>query len=118
MTRYLVLVANGIGDSTFLADQMRYPNHMDHHDVLRQKIEQLRSELRSEIADIQLLNERYRLRGGNGAEAQLAHVKRHQRLEEIQQELVKLANLGRKVRSIEEIREKYRSRPHLVKRAS
>ena len=93
---------------------MRYPNRMDHLDVLRQKIEQLRSE----IADIRLLNERYRFRGGNGAEAQFAHGKRHERLQEIQEELIKLANLGSKVRSIEEIREKHRSRPHLVKRAS
>jgi hypothetical protein len=86
---------------------------MDHLDVLLQKIEQLRSE----IADIRLLNQQDRLRR-NGAETYFAHVKRHERLQDIQLELVKLANLGSKVHSVEEIKEENRSRKPVVKRAS
>ena len=94
--------------------QMNYPNGMDHLEVLREKI----GRLRLEIAQIQELNKQYRLQGGNGTEAQVAHGQRHGRLQAIQQELAQLASLGRKVHSVEEIKEKHRSRMHLVKRAS
>jgi hypothetical protein len=94
--------------------RMSYANGMDHLDVLREKI----GRLRVEIAHIQGLNEQYRLRDGNGTEAQVAHGQRHERLQEIQQELVQLSNLGHKAVSIEQMREKHRSRLHLVKQAS
>jgi hypothetical protein len=87
---------------------------MDHLEVLREQI----ARLRVEIAEIKQLNEEYRLRVENGAEAQLAHDQRQDRLEAIQQELSQLAGLGRKVLSVEEMREKHRSRLHLGKRAS
>jgi hypothetical protein len=60
------------------------------------------------------LNEQYRLRGGKGAEAQFAHGHRQERLQAIQQELVQLAGLGRRVQSVEEMKH---SRFH-VKKAS
>lgn len=87
---------------------------MDHIEVIREKI----ARLRSEIADIQALNEKYRFGGKNGADAQLAHGQRLERLQEIQEELVQLSSLGRKALSIEEMREKHRSRLHLVRRVS
>jgi hypothetical protein len=87
---------------------------MDHLDVLREKI----GRLRVEIAHIQELNEKYRLRSGNETEAQIAHGQRHERLQAIQQELAQLADLGRKVLSVEEMKEKHRSRLRLVKQAS
>ena len=87
---------------------------MDHIEVLREKI----ARLRSEIADIQALNEKFRFGGQNGAEAQVAHGQRLERLQEIQEELVQLSSLGRKALSIEEMREKHRSRLHLVRRVS
>ena len=87
---------------------------MDHTEVLREKI----ARLRSEIADIQALNDRYRFGGQHGAEAEVAHVQRHERLQEIQEELVQLANLSRKALSIEQMRENHRGRLHLVKRVS
>jgi hypothetical protein len=87
---------------------------MDHLEVLREKI----GRLRIEIAEIQKLNEQYRLDGGSGAEAQVAHGQRQERLQEIQQELTQLAGLGRKVLSVEEMKEKHRSRLHVAKRAS
>jgi hypothetical protein len=87
---------------------------MDHLDVLRQKI----ARLRSEIADIQRLNDRYRFQGKKDTAAQFAHTLRLERLQEIQQELVQLSNLSHKALSIEEMREKHRSRLHLAKRAS
>jgi hypothetical protein len=93
---------------------MNYPIGMDHLVVLREKI----GRLRLEIAQIQQLNKQYRLQGRNNAEAEVAHGQRQERLEAIQQELVQLASLGRKVRSVEEMKEKHRSRLHLVKRAS
>jgi hypothetical protein len=93
---------------------MSYPIAMDHLEVLREKI----SSLRMEIAHIQELNAQYRLRRGNVTEAQVAHGQRHERLEAIQQELAQLAALGRKVLSVEEMREKHRSRLHRVKQAS
>ena len=100
--------------STALGVQMSYPIAMDHLEVLREKI----GSLRTEIAHIQELNAQYRLRHGNVTEAQVAHGQRHERLEAIQQELAQLAALGRKVLSVEEMREKHRSRLHPVKQAS
>src|SRR5439155_13940387 len=91
--------------------QISYPNDMDHLTVLRDKI----GRLREEIADIQVLNEQFRREGWNGAEAQVAHGQRNERLQGIQLELVRLADLGRKVVSTEQMREKHRSRLHLVK---
>ena len=87
---------------------------MDHIEVLREKI----GRLREEIAQIQELNKQYRLRARNDAEIQVARDQRQERLQAIQQELVKLASLGRKVQSVEEMKERQRSRLHLVKRAS
>jgi len=84
---------------------------MDHLEVLREKI----GRLRVEIAEIQKLNTQYRLQGGNGAEAQVAHGRRQERLEAIQQELVQLASLGRKVQSVEEMKERHHSRLHIKK---
>lgn len=71
-----------------------------------------------EIAHIQQLNKQYRLRDVNGTGAQVAHGQRHERLEAIQRELAQLADLGRKGLSVEEMKEKHRSRLHLVKKAS
>jgi len=93
---------------------MSYPNCMDHLERLREKIRGLREE----IAHIQALNTQYRLRDWNDAEAQVAHGQRQERLQAIQQELVQLAGLGRKVQSVEEMKERQRSRLHLVKKAS
>jgi hypothetical protein len=96
--------------------RIRYADDMDHLLVLREKIGQLRAE----IADIQKLNEQFRRDGGHGTEAQVAHGQRSDRLQAIQQELVRLSDLGRKVVSAEEMKEKHRTRLHLVqqKRAS
>ena len=87
---------------------------MDHLNVLREKI----SRLRAEIADIHKMNQEYWLRDRNETEAQHAHGQRHERLEAIQQELAQLAGLGRKVLSVEEMKEKHRSRLHLGNKAS
>lgn len=88
---------------------------MDHLLVLRDKI----GRLREEIAAIQNLNEQFRRHGLNGADAQIAHGKRMERLQAIQQELVQLRDLGRKVVSTEQMSETQRTRLHLVnKRAS
>ena len=84
---------------------------MDHLRVLREKIERLRVE----IADIQEQNEQFRRGGRNGTEAQVAHGQRHERLQAIQHELAQLADLGRRVHSTEVMKEKHRSRLHLVK---
>jgi hypothetical protein len=93
---------------------MNYPGRMDHIEVLRETI----GRLREEIAQIQEFNKQYRLRDSNDAEAHNAHGQRKERLQAIQQELVQLASLGRKVQSVEEMKEKHRSRLHLVKNAS
>ncbi len=93
---------------------MNYPTYMDHLVVLREKIEYLRLE----IAQIQQLSKQYRLQGSNSAEVEVAHGQRQERLEAIQQELIQLASLGRKVQSVEEMKEKHRSRLHLVRQAS
>ena len=87
---------------------------MDHLNVLLEKI----TSLRAEIAHIQELNQAYRQRRPSDQEAQVAHGQRHERLQEIQQELAKLASLGRKVQSVEEMKDKHRSRLHLVQKAS
>jgi CHAD domain-containing protein len=95
---------------------MRYPNWMDHLEVLREKI----GRLRDEIASLQELNDQYRLHGRNGAheQAQIAHGQRQERLQEIQQELVQLAGLGRRVLSVEQRKQEHRSRLNPVKKAS
>jgi prefoldin subunit 5 len=87
---------------------------MGHLEVLREKI----GRLRLEIAEIQEANEQYRPEGRNETDAQVAHGKRLERLQQIQQELAQLAALGRKVRSVEEMKEKHRTRLHLVKKVS
>jgi hypothetical protein len=89
-------------------------DRMDHLAALREKIESLRAE----ITKIQELNDRYWLRGRNDTQAQVAHGQRQERLQAIQQELVQLADLGRRVRSIEQMKEQHRSRPYLVKKVS
>ena len=87
---------------------------MDHLEVLREKI----GRLRSEIAQLQELNEQYRREGRHDTHAQIAHGQRQERLEAIQQELVQLADLGGRVLSVEQRREQHRSRLHLTKKAS
>ena len=82
---------------------------MDHLLVLRDKV----ARLREEIADIQNLNEQFRREGLSGADAQVAHGKRMERLQAIQQDLIQLGELGRKVVSTEQMREKHRTRLHL-----
>jgi hypothetical protein len=96
--------------------QISYSEHMDHLKVLRDKI----GRLRLEIADVQELNQQFRRDGGNGADVQVAHAQRSERLQAIQHQLVQLADLGRRVVSMEQMKEKHRSRWHLVtqKRAS
>ena len=79
---------------------------MDHLEVLREKI----GRLRSEIAQLQELNELYRREGRHDTHAQIAHGQRQERLEAIQQELVQLADLGGRVLSVEQRREEHRSR--------
>jgi hypothetical protein len=93
------------------AAQISYSDDMDHLGILREKI----GRLRGEIADIQKLNEQFRLEGRNQPEAQSAHEQRHERLHAIQQELAQLADLGRRIHSTEQMKEKHRSRLHLVK---
>jgi hypothetical protein len=85
---------------------------MEHLEVLREKI----ASLRSEIAQLQQLNERYRREQGQDAQAHVAHGQRQERLLEIQQELTLLARLGGRVRSVEQMKEQHRSRP--LKKAS
>jgi hypothetical protein len=87
---------------------------MDHLEVLREKI----AGLRAEIAQLQELNEQYRRSGRNDPQAQVAHSQRHERLEAIQQELAKVAGLGRRVLSIEQMKERHRSVPYPVKKVS
>ena len=87
---------------------------MDYLEVLREKIVLLRAE----ISQIQESNERYRLHSKNEVEAQVAHGKRLERLLAIQQELAQLAGVGSRVRSVEDMKERQRSRPFLLKQAS
>jgi phosphoglycerate-specific signal transduction histidine kinase len=91
---------------------MSYPDSMDHLAVLREKI----GRLRTEIAHLQELSNRYRREGRNETQAQVAHGQRHERLQAIQQELSRLADLGRRVHSVEQLKEQHRSRLHLVKK--
>jgi hypothetical protein len=91
---------------------MRILSPMDQIAVLREKI----ARLRSEIADIQALNDRYRFGVQHGAEAEIAHVQRQERLQDIQEELVQLSNLSHKALSIAQMRENHHSRLHPIKR--
>jgi len=87
---------------------------MDHLAVLREKI----GSLRAEIAQLQELNDRYWLRRGNDPQAQVAHGQKHERLQAVQQELSQLADLGRRVLSVEQRKDEHRSRLHLAKKVS
>jgi hypothetical protein len=93
---------------------MGYSNVMDHLAVLREKI----ARLRVEIADIQELNDQYRRQVHHETAAQIAHGQRHERLEGIRQELAQLADLGRRVVSMEERKEEHRSRLQVGSKAS
>jgi hypothetical protein len=84
---------------------------MDHLGVLRDRIRLLRAE----IANIQELNQQFRRDGGSGTDLQVAHGQRNERLQAIQHELVKLADLGRRVVSTEQMKERHRSRLHPIK---
>jgi hypothetical protein len=84
---------------------------MDHLGVLQKKI----VSLRAEIAEIHELNQQYRRRKGNATAEQVAHGQRHERLQEIQKELGRLAALGRSVVSISQVREQNRARLQLIK---
>jgi len=87
---------------------------MDHLDVLREKI----GILRAEIARLQELNVQYRREGRHETQAHVAHGQRHERLQSIQQELTQLSDLGRRIRSVEQMKEQHRYRPYLVTKAS
>ena len=63
---------------------------MDHLEVLREKV----ASLRVEIVQLQELNEQYRRQARPDAQAHFAHGQRHERLQEIQQELTQIARLG------------------------
>ncbi len=83
---------------------------MDHLEVLREKI----ARLRAEIGQIQESNQEYRLREWTGTEAQVAHGQRHERLQAIQHELAQVADLGRRILSLQKMKEQNRARLHLV----
>jgi hypothetical protein len=83
---------------------------MDHLEVLREKI----ARLRAEIVAIQESNQKYRLREWVETEAQVAHGERQERLLAIQQELTQVADLGRRVLSVEKMKERNRVRLHPV----
>ncbi len=83
---------------------------MDHLEVLREKI----ARLRAEIGQIQESNQEYRLREWTGTEAQVAHGQRHERLQAIQHELAQVADLGRRILSLQKMKEQSRARLHLV----
>lgn len=85
---------------------------MDHLEVLRDKI----ALLRTEIAQLQELNDQYRREGRHDTQARVAHGQRQERLQGIQQELAQLADLGRRVRSVEQMKEQHRAR--IVKQGS
>jgi hypothetical protein len=91
--------------------EIGYSHDMDHLVVLRDKI----GRLREEIADIQQANEQFRRDERKSTDAQIAHGRRNERLQAIQHELVRLADLGSKVVSAEQMREKHRTRLHLIK---
>jgi hypothetical protein len=83
---------------------------MDHLEVLREKI----ARLRAEIAAIHELNQEYRLREWVGTEAQVAHGERQERLLAIQHELAQVGDLGRRIVSVEKMKEQNRARLHVV----
>lgn len=87
---------------------------MDHLAVLREKV----GRLRAEIADLQELNQLYRRETRHETQAQVAHGQRHERLQAIQQELSQLADLGRRVRSFEQMKEQQRARVPAAKKLS
>jgi len=88
---------------------------MDHVIAIRRKVE----ELRAEIAGIRILNEQQRREKDRDPSAQMAHLERLSRLEEIKEELARLAALGRPAPSSSEPGGNERPiRPFLVKRAS
>ena len=87
---------------------------MDHIEVLREKI----GSLRVEIAQLMELHAEYRRAGSHDIQNHIAHGQRQERLQAIQQELAQLAELGRRVLSIEERKEEHRSRLHGAKKAS
>jgi hypothetical protein len=85
--------------------------------VLREKI----GRLRDEIAHLLELHAEYRRLGSqsrNEIQGHIAHGQRQDRLHAIQQELAQLADLGRRVLSVEQRKEEHRSRLHVVKKAS
>jgi len=84
---------------------------MDHLGVLQHKI----VSLRAEIAEIHEQNEQYRRQKGSRTMDQVAHGQRHERLQNIQKELGRLAALGRSVVSVNQRREENRSRLELIK---
>ena len=96
---------------------MSYPDAMDHIEKLREKI----GRLRDEVAHLLESHAEYRRaasQGRNEIQAQIAHGQRQERLQAIQRELAQLANLGRRVLSVEQRKEEHRSRLHVVKKAS
>jgi len=84
---------------------------MDHLLVLREKI----GRLREEIGDIRRVNEEVRSDSRSGADTEAARGQRNERLQAIQQELVQLADLSRKVISTAQMREKHHSRLNTIK---
>src|SRR5579864_5322196 len=83
-------------------------NGMDHLAVLREKI----TGLRAEIAQIQESNNQYRREGRSEPQSQVAHGQRQERLQAIQQELAKVADLGRRVLTVEQRKAEHRVRIH------
>jgi hypothetical protein len=88
---------------------MGYSEPMDHLGVLRETI----GRLRAEIANIQELNQQFRRDSGKGTGARVAHGQRSERLQAIQNELMQIADLGRRVVSTEQMKEQHHSRLHL-----
>lgn len=84
---------------------------MDQIRVLRDKI----GRFREEIAGIQELNDKFRRKVRNGAVAQVAHGRRQERLQAIQHELGRLADLGRRVILTGQMKKKHGSRLHPVR---
>jgi hypothetical protein len=84
---------------------------MDHLKVLQGKV----GSLRAEIAEIHEQNQQYRRQSGNRTVDQVAHGQRHERLQNIQKELGRLAALGRTVVSVNQRQEENRARLHLIK---
>jgi hypothetical protein len=100
-----------LGSSLLDVVRTSYSEDMDHLGVLRDKI----GRFREEISAIQELNDEFRRAVRHGAVAQVAHGRRHERLQAIQRELVQLADLGRRVVSTGQMKEKHRSRVRVVK---